>query len=63
MEQTLSRMSEGTDFYLLQENAKYVKHQSIAQMCIAVIAGAIQVFFIRKLFASNNLNKKFQQKA
>ena len=63
MEQTLTRMSETTDFYLLEENGKYVMYYSIAQMCIAIIAGAIQVFFIRKLFSSKNMNRKYQQKA
>ena len=59
----LSRMSEGTDFYLLQENVKYVQYESIAQMSIAIIAAIIQVYFIRKLFSSSSINKKFQQKA
>ena len=63
MEQMLSRMSEGTDFYLLQENVKYVQYESIAQMSIAIIAAIIQVYFIRKLFSSSSIKKKFQQKA
>ena len=41
-------MSENTDYYILQENDKYVMYYSIAQICIAIVAGSIQVIFIKK---------------
>ena len=56
-------MTENTDYYILQENDKYVMYYSIAQICIAIVSGTIQVIFIKKLFASNNSNRKYQQKA
>jgi hypothetical protein len=62
MDQTLTRMSENTDYYLLEENNSFVIYYSIGQIFVTIICGAIQVCFIKKLFASN-ISKRYQQKA
>lgn len=48
--QSQSRAKESRDFQLLTSNNQYIQYWSLAQ-CIAIVgAGAMQVFFLRKLF-------------
>nr|XP_045605840.1 transmembrane emp24 domain-containing protein B-like [Procambarus clarkii] len=48
--QSQSRAKEARDFQLLISNNQYIQYWSLAQ-CIAIVgAGAMQVFFLRKLF-------------
>ncbi|XP_007234393.2 transmembrane emp24 domain-containing protein 6 [Astyanax mexicanus] len=44
------RMRRGTDYYLLQSNGNYISTWSTVQSFVIVMAGYLQLFFLKKLF-------------
>ncbi|KAM8799245.1 transmembrane emp24 domain-containing protein 6 [Eudromia elegans] len=46
-----ARMRKTADSFLLQSNHHYVSCWSLAQSCVILISGALQLFFLKRLFA------------
>ncbi|XP_041692555.1 transmembrane emp24 domain-containing protein 6-like [Coregonus clupeaformis] len=44
------RMRRGTDYYLLLSNSKYITWWSAVQSVVIVMAGYLQLFFLKRLF-------------
>ena len=51
--QQLSRGLEARDFNLLKSNISYVTTWSMAQCCVVILSGVIQVYFVKKLFGAD----------
>ena len=56
--QQISRGYVKKDHKLLSDNFNYVTRQSIAQVTLVLICGAIQISFVKKLFESTTSNLK-----
>ncbi|XP_012994553.2 transmembrane emp24 domain-containing protein 6 isoform X2 [Esox lucius] len=48
-----ARMRRGADHYLLLSNSNYVTWWSAAQSVVIVVAGYLQLFFLKRLFHTN----------
>nr|XP_025974557.1 transmembrane emp24 domain-containing protein 6 [Dromaius novaehollandiae] len=46
-----ARMRKGADSFLLESNYSYVNWWSLAQSCVIVLSGALQLCFLKRLFA------------
>ncbi|XP_030622715.1 transmembrane emp24 domain-containing protein 6 [Chanos chanos] len=44
------RMRRGADYYLLLSNGNYVRYWSAAQSIVIILAGYLQLFFLKRLF-------------
>ncbi|NWX15800.1 TMED6 protein, partial [Aegotheles bennettii] len=47
-----ARMRKGADFFLLESNYNYVNWWSMAQSCLIVLSGALQLYFLKRLFST-----------
>lgn len=47
---SFTRMHQGTDYYLLLSNSSYVTYWSAAQTAVILLAGYLQLFFLKRLF-------------
>uniref|UniRef100_A0A8C3KQC2 GOLD domain-containing protein n=1 Tax=Calidris pygmaea TaxID=425635 RepID=A0A8C3KQC2_9CHAR len=45
-----ARMRKGSDSFLLESNYNYVNWWSMAQSCIIVLSGVLQLYFLKRLF-------------
>uniref|UniRef100_A0A8C9EHS9 GOLD domain-containing protein n=1 Tax=Pavo cristatus TaxID=9049 RepID=A0A8C9EHS9_PAVCR len=45
-----ARMRKGADSFLLESNYHYVNWWSMAQSCIIVLSGVLQLYFLKRLF-------------
>ncbi|NWV02232.1 TMED6 protein, partial [Ptilonorhynchus violaceus] len=45
-----ARMRKGADSFLLQSNYNYVNWWSMAQSCVIVLSGLLQLYFLKRLF-------------
>ncbi|NXS67628.1 TMED6 protein, partial [Pandion haliaetus] len=45
-----ARMRKGADSFLLESNYNYVNWWSMAQSCVIVLSGALQLYFLKRLF-------------
>uniref|UniRef100_A0A8B9EHF1 GOLD domain-containing protein n=1 Tax=Anser cygnoides TaxID=8845 RepID=A0A8B9EHF1_ANSCY len=45
-----ARMRKGADSFLLESNYHYVNCWSMAQSCVIVLSGALQLYFLKRLF-------------
>ncbi|XP_074442951.1 transmembrane emp24 domain-containing protein 6 isoform X1 [Larus michahellis] len=45
-----ARMRKGSDSYLLESNYNYVNWWSMAQSCVIVLSGVLQLYFLKRLF-------------
>ncbi|NXU50561.1 TMED6 protein, partial [Turnix velox] len=45
-----ARMRKGSDFILLESNYNYVNWWSMAQSCVIVLSGVLQLYFLKRLF-------------
>lgn len=48
--QTYQRIMSSRDSYTLDVNADYVQLFSVIQICVIVVSGIVQTWFIKKLF-------------
>ncbi len=48
--QTYQRIMSSSDSYMLDANADYVQMFSIIQICVIMVSGVVQTWFIKKLF-------------
>ncbi|NWH73398.1 TMED6 protein, partial [Piaya cayana] len=46
-----ARMRKGADSFLLESNYNYVNWWSMAQSCIIVLSGVLQLYFLKRLFS------------
>ncbi|XP_009685291.2 transmembrane emp24 domain-containing protein 6 [Struthio camelus] len=46
-----ARMRKGADSFLLESNYNYVNWWSLAQSCVIVFSGVLQLYFLKRLFA------------
>ncbi|NXJ89559.1 TMED6 protein, partial [Corythaixoides concolor] len=46
----LARMRKGSDFFLQESNYNYVNWWSMAQSCVIVLSGVLQLHFLKRLF-------------
>ncbi|MCI4380186.1 hypothetical protein PGIGA_G00236880 [Pangasianodon gigas] len=47
---SMERMRRATDYYLLQSNSNYVSTWSAVQSLVIILAGYLQLFFLKRLF-------------
>ncbi|KAM9269178.1 transmembrane emp24 domain-containing protein 6 [Cariama cristata] len=45
-----ARMRKGADSFLLESNYNYVNWWSMAQSCVIVLSGVLQLYFLKRLF-------------
>ncbi|NXT29331.1 TMED6 protein, partial [Syrrhaptes paradoxus] len=45
-----ARMRKGADAFLLESNYNYVNWWSMAQSCVIVLSGVLQLYFLKRLF-------------
>jgi len=45
-----ARMRKGADSFLLESNYHYVNWWSMAQSCVIVLSGVLQLYFLKRLF-------------
>ncbi|XP_075367271.1 transmembrane emp24 domain-containing protein 6 [Mycteria americana] len=45
-----ARMRKGADSFLLESNHNYVNWWSMAQSCVIVLSGVLQLYFLKRLF-------------
>ncbi|NXC21936.1 TMED6 protein, partial [Corythaeola cristata] len=45
-----ARMRKGSDFFLQESNYNYVNWWSMAQSCVIVLSGVLQLYFLKRLF-------------
>lgn len=45
-----ARMRKGADSFLLESNYNYVNWWSMAQSCVIVLSGVLQLCFLKRLF-------------
>ncbi|KAM6381072.1 transmembrane emp24 domain-containing protein 6 [Pluvialis apricaria] len=45
-----ARMRKGSDSFLLESNYNYVNWWSMAQSCVIVLSGVLQLYFLKRLF-------------
>ncbi|NWH54700.1 TMED6 protein, partial [Fregata magnificens] len=45
-----ARMRKGSDSFLLESNYNYVNWWSMAQSCVIVVSGVLQLYFLKRLF-------------
>lgn len=45
-----ARMRKGADYFLLESNYHYVSWWSMAQSCVIVLSGVLQLYFLKRLF-------------
>ncbi|XP_041339780.1 transmembrane emp24 domain-containing protein 6 [Pyrgilauda ruficollis] len=45
-----ARMRKGADFFLLESNYNYINWWSMAQSCVIVLSGVLQLCFLKRLF-------------
>lgn len=45
-----ARMRKGADSFLLESNYNYVNWWSMAQSCVIVLSGVLQLHFLKRLF-------------
>lgn len=45
-----ARMRKGADSFLLESNYNYVNWWSMAQSCVIVLSGVLQLYFLKSLF-------------
>ncbi|NXW48402.1 TMED6 protein, partial [Nyctiprogne leucopyga] len=46
-----ARMRKGADSFLLESNYNYVNWWSMAQSCVIVLSGVLQLYFLKRLFS------------
>lgn len=47
---SIERMRRATDYYLLQSNSNYVSTLSAVLSVVIILAGYLQLFFLKRLF-------------
>lgn len=45
-----ARMRKGSDSFLLESNYNYVNWWSMAQSCVIILSGVLQLYFLKRLF-------------
>lgn len=45
-----ARMRKGADSFLLESNYHYVNCWSMAQSCVIILSGVLQLYFLKRLF-------------
>lgn len=58
-----SRRQHTHDWYIVESNQRYVQNWSIIQCTVIIISSVVQVFFVRKLFDSRDMNLKGKPRA
>uniref|UniRef100_A0A8C8BTN8 GOLD domain-containing protein n=1 Tax=Otus sunia TaxID=257818 RepID=A0A8C8BTN8_9STRI len=53
-----ARMRKGADSFLLESNYNYVNWWSMAQSCIIVLSGVLQLYFLKRLFNVQNSSRQ-----
>ena len=48
--QALARFRQSRDEYLIELNNKVIMYWSMAQSVVIILSGAMQVYFVKKLF-------------
>ncbi|KGL84190.1 Transmembrane emp24 domain-containing protein 6, partial [Tinamus guttatus] len=51
------RMRKGADSFLLEANQHYINCWSLAQSCIILLSGALQLYFLKRLFAAPSASR------
>ncbi|NXC41446.1 TMED6 protein, partial [Penelope pileata] len=52
-----ARMRKGADSFLLESNYHYVNWWSMAQSCVIVLSGVLQLYFLKRLFKVQSSSK------
>ncbi|NWR66577.1 TMED6 protein, partial [Bucorvus abyssinicus] len=53
-----ARMRKGADSFLLESNYRYVNWWSMAQSCIIVLSGVLQLYFLKRLFNGQSSSRQ-----
>ncbi|XP_019360904.1 PREDICTED: transmembrane emp24 domain-containing protein 6 [Gavialis gangeticus] len=53
----MARMRKGADYFLLEVNSYYVTWWSAAQSCVILFSGALQLYFLKRLFNAPSTSK------
>ncbi|NXF66124.1 TMED6 protein, partial [Ciccaba nigrolineata] len=53
-----ARMRKGADSFLLESNYNYVNWWSMAQSCVIVLSGVLQLYFLKRLFNVQNSSRQ-----
>lgn len=53
-----ARMRKGADSFLLESNYRYVNWWSMAQSCVIILSGVLQLYFLKRLFNGQSSSRQ-----